>query len=734
MVRARRIPPLAGLAVLFVAAPGAARAGVTAQLQPGYSSATTTSRDETGAETKLDSSQWIQRYRLSLDEQPYPLLRLSAGANLDWVNGDSESTGQPRQEIDARTWNTYARLSAGGPILNGGLDYTRSWDETDVRSGGISVPTPGSVRESFGGAVSWRPADLPTFTLRLSRSNAYDEGRQAFDQTTDSVLLSAAYKPQEELDLRYAIRYGNFDDHLTGLERSDLSNSVGATWTDKYLSGRGTLYLAYNIATRTTDTRAPAGTTVPVQQVPFAGLSTVESGLDTPLRVTLSPNAALVDGITGVSAGVNLGTTAGAGPILAFRDLGAQFSDVLTPVNRIDVYVDRALPAGLAALFAWSAYQSDDNVDWTPVPLAGPAVFNPVLLRFEVPIGRTQARYLKVVTQPLPASATLDPQFREIFVTELQFFNVTSAEEARGSRSDYAGNLNGTTRIMLVPNLGLAYDFSGFLTHAQDRPSTWSVVNGVSLSRRLDPVFAVAARVDRSDSDTGRGREGLNRWSASVTADPIPTFGAVAGYSGQLAETRDGNAVSNTGTLGARADLYEGVAVTANQSASLARSAEGVSSRSYLTAASASIVPNRFVTVTGTVSYSQGTQSGGGRPDRSDSRGVVEGGASLTPVPAVALSGSVTRQFGGTQRPATLAAFSAALSPFPGGDLQLRYSYTESYDGAADSRTRIHGPTARWNIRPGWYFDAGYTFQDASAPASSQETRAFNANLLITLR
>ena len=93
-------------------------------------------------------------------------------------------------------------------------------------------------------------------------------------------------------------------------------------------------------------------------------------------------------------------------------------------MNAIQVYVDKTMPPALSGLFTWTAYRSDDNVDWTPVPITGAVSFDPVLLRFQVPIGQTQARYLKVVTSPLPSTATPDPQFREIFVTELQFYNV----------------------------------------------------------------------------------------------------------------------------------------------------------------------------------------------------------------------------------------------------------------------------------------------------------------------
>jgi hypothetical protein len=91
-------------------------------------------------------------------------------------------------------------------------------------------------------------------------------------------------------------------------------------------------------------------------------------------------------------------------------------------VTRIDVYVDDALPAQVAAAFTWAAYRSDDNQVWTLVPSGGVG-FEPFANRFEIPIAGTQGRYLKVVTRPLLPEATTDPPFESVLVTETQFIS-----------------------------------------------------------------------------------------------------------------------------------------------------------------------------------------------------------------------------------------------------------------------------------------------------------------------
>jgi hypothetical protein len=158
---------------------------------------------------------------------------------------------------------------------------------------------------------------------------------------------------------------------------------------------------------------------------PTYGLSIVEMPVDLPTHVTLAPNATLVDGSVVASAGIDIGR----GPSLvgdaAFRDVGAQFADPATIVNLLCIWVDRALPPSVAAAYTWSAYASDDNVVWRAVALAGPVSFASLQNRFEISIQGTQARYLKVVTQPLAPGVTTDPTYNDVFVTELTFFSVT---------------------------------------------------------------------------------------------------------------------------------------------------------------------------------------------------------------------------------------------------------------------------------------------------------------------
>ncbi len=739
MARAR--PPSRPIGALVAAAalcaaPGAARAdGAGAQLEGNYSSASTKATDDTGHQTKLDQSTWTQRYRLSLDRTLFPYVRFSAGGLLDWMISSSDNAGAVT-DTDSKKWDGNAHLSLGGPVLFGGLDYDRRQEAATSRAGGVTSAAPELVRESYSAAASWRPLDLPTLDLRLSRSDSHDAGRQRLDLTSDEVLLASRFEATPNVELRYSARYGNVADHIAGVRTTSVDNTANVTWTDRFLDGRGNAYVGYSLTTRNVG-REVAGTTgtVATQRFPTAGFSTVEGPLDLPTKVTLKRNDALIDGVTTASAGVNLGYSAApAGSLVTYRDLGAQLPNVVTRVNTIYVWMDRNA-AAVAADFRWKACKSDDNDVWTCVDVDPLTVrFDPLQWRFEIPIDPTPARYVKVSTLPLVRPALPDPQLEELYVTELQLYEAVPAAEARGRTFDVSGALTGTTKITLLRSPALTYDASAVVTHS-NRPLliTYSVVNGLSLQRPLGTRTTLMARADRTDSDAGAGHDALNRWTGSVSAELLPTLGGTIAYTGQLAQHPHSTVLSNSATAFARADLYEGVSASATTSASWAHDDVAGTTRGATASGSVSVVPNRVISTSGSGSYSYTVQTGGGRPDRTDRRGVLEAAASVSPFRALALSGSVTRLFSGATA-ATFLNFSGALSLFPGGDLQLRYLYQESLDTAAEQRTRSHGPGLRWNIRPGWFFNAAYTFQAASAPEQKQDGHAFNASLVITFR
>jgi hypothetical protein len=255
-------------------------------------------------------------------------------------------------------------------------------------------------------------------------------------------------------------------------------------------------------------------------------------------------------------------------------------------------------------------------------------------------------------------------------------------------------------------------------------------VSGLSAGRRLGNLSSWSGRVDRSDSGDFEGaRSAQSRASLSLSFDPLATLGGMLTGSAVLTETREGTGWSASTSALARADLYTGVSLSANAGAGVSESEAGRQSQNASFAATASVTPHRTASLNG--SYGLTLSRVEGAPDW-DRRSRVEGGASYTPFPALSLSGAVARSLEGA-RPTTLATFSVNASPLQGGQLVLRFGYTESLDTGNDSRTKQWGPGLRFTIRPGSHLDVAYSALNTRTGALVTDSRGLIANLVITL-
>ena len=719
---------------------GLARAdGWSALVQPGYVNSSTTTTDAAGNVSHTGSSIFTQQYRLALGQQIYPLVHLDLGGTYSWLLGNTTADAT-RNDLNAKTWTGQGRLTLGSQVLNGGVSYDRQEQGSTTGTNGQVFRAPDVVREGYLAFASWHPADLPSLDLHLNRTNSYDKARVGTDLTVDEVFLGTRYTPTPQLDLRYSARYTDSADHLHAVDSQEVANSANVSWSDRTLDGRLSMGVGYNIGTRYSRTIGRgSGGAVFTQQFPITGLSAVET-LPTPDRITLNPNPALIDGDTNTSAGLDLGFAASASGDIAGREAGAQLADATTPVNVLYLWVDRSLPPEIAAAFTFDVWRSDDNTTWTrlnqaaPPSGGAPVQFSSFQNRFEIGIEQVQARYLKVVARPLGAGVTTDRRFANVLVTELQLLLVAPAPLGARSANDTSGNLTTSAKYVIQRSWNFAYDFGGFLAHSDGfNRKTFSVLNGISMARRVASSVAVSARLDRSDSaGTGQDHEALSRASASLTFDPLPTLATGATYSALLSQKNVGTGLTNGLSGFARADLYQGVTVSSNVGLSYGTNEVGQTLQGTLYGVSASVTPHRTLALTAAYNYTTSSVTGGGLADQNDSLGRVEGSVSFSPFKALYLAASASRYTSG-RPPSTLANFTGGFSPFPGGDLLVRFGYSETLDQAASTRTRQYGPTARWNIRPGSFLDLGYSVEESHSPALDSNGRAFTANLTVAL-
>lgn len=707
--------------------------GLTLRLEPSYAGTTTFTTDATGRTEVMEQRTLDQRYRLGLDRQLWPNLRFSGGGLLDWARGDGTSP-LGTTASDQRSWTGYGRLHLTADALTGGAGYERREDTADFRVAGAPLLAPSLVRETWSVAGDWKPEGLPYANLRLSRAHTFDTGGvTATDRTEDDAALTIGDRPVAGLDLQYLGRWAHPTDAVTGLDAQQLSQTGRASFARGFLGDRGSLYAAYALQHHLSQTTsAGVGGEIATQQFPSGGLSVVEPVPPFPERVTLQPNPNLVDGNLAATAGLDLGTAASGPTDGRSREMGLSFANAQTEVDELAVTVDTPLPRGIWDRFGWTVWQSDDNVTWTPVPIEGAPGFDPFLNRFELRIRPTRARYVKAVTTPLPSTATNDPRFASIHVTELQAYVVVPAAQAHGTNASLAGNYDGSARVLLLRNPSLAYDLSVQGGHGPSGTST-TVVNGLSLAQRLSRFSAVSARLDRTDADEAAGHVGQFRLTSSLALDPLPTAGAAITYAGQATQRATGWSTMNALTLVNRLEPYQGLSFAANATVSLLQPESGGHILSRLAGASLSVNPHPKVALTSSYAYTLTEVTGGvtaAAPRTEQQR--VEGTVSVSPIPAFFGSASVARVFAGTA-PATLTNFALNLSPFPGGDLLVRAQYNESLDTGSDQKIRLLGPSLRWNVRRGAWFDLSYTYSETRSPVLDTSWRALLAGFVVTL-
>jgi hypothetical protein len=709
--------------------------GLSLYLEPSFALSHVETKDQLGFATQQDFKLFTQNYRLNFDRSIGPALMLSAGALYEsrrtWTTDSFGST-----TLDGNIRGLFARLTLGMPVLSGGVSY-------DLNSQQTANAPAALVNQNLTGYVGWLPWGLPELNLRVNYSRQYDTTRTFQDLSTWSALGSVRYIVSP-FEFRYYLNWALPKDYVTGTEASALDQSLQGIYSQRLFEGRTAVYVSLTLRNQMLKTLATGAGTISQQQHPVTGLSLVEIFPNVPTLDTLLPNPALIDGNLVTSASVDLGFA----PTLAGddhrRDLGMEFADLVTPVNSIQVWVDRALPPELSITYTWEAFQSDDNKTWTPVSITGPVTFGPFQNRFEIPIRQTQARFLKVVTQPMRAGLTVDNAYANVFVTEIQAFLVRPADSVplEQATSGFLLNANASTLLWRGPNLN--WDITG-LVERRTSPglTTWNLVNTLTANQWLSRTLQVNERIARQDSDQGLGHIGQTDWTLGLLWRPLATFLGSISYNGQFVDARPkldldtgqfvNEPVGFTHSISAlaRADLYEGISALVNATGSLENLYDGTNTWSGSVNATATLTPNPWMSFTlgwiSNISISQPVDA----PTVNNSTARIDGSMTLRPTNSISAVGTISRILFGAV-PTTYGTVQLNYSPLR-GDLQLYVVYSKTFDTASLSTTEFLTPGLRWNVRPGVQITGSYTLLNSTAAVSQAHSRTLNLGLSILL-
>lgn len=722
--------PVVVAAVLLVAR-GALADGLKLQIEPGYMYVDYLMVAPDGTRTKTESDSWHHRYRLSLDRTLFPTMRFGAGGVMDFLHNRPQ-TGPVAPSRETRG-SLHANLLWGGPLLSFAAGATHRQEQTKV----VHEPRVGIVDDTYSLVASYAPAELPQVTARFTVGENRDLDRRLVDRETRSLHVAASYDEIDRIDLRYAYSWGQPIDRLLETSSTQQRHVGRVAYADRIFDGRTAVQLDYNFSTMSTDLERAGRGIVSDQVFPIAGLTLVEVFPFDPERGALSPDPAVIDGDTTTPLTIDLGTSRSLAGDTEARDIGVQLGDLRTTVNRVWVWVDASLTAEVASALTWSAYVSSDNATWTAVPITQAVTFGTFQDRFEIAIPDTRAAYLKVVTRPLPAAVTSDPAFASVRVTEMQLFYVRQASEVPRHQATTEHSVAGAARTRLLVGEDLYHDVACRLIwdrRADEVVTLYQVSNGLMYTKTLRHGIVTNARVARADSDQGAGRQGVLSFSAGATAAPLPKLMHNVLYSGSRTDGLGGVGLNQAVSLTNHAEPFRGIALEASASQSFGHLYGRQRSSGQSLSCSASLTPHPSTALGVTYSTNRTTVRVRNQPTLRLGSNIAGLSVSANPLSSLYLSAGISRAHSRGQRARTISNAGAGFSPFPGGALHANVLYTESIEAETGGRTRMVSPTLRWNIRPGTFLDAAYTYLgNASSIGGKIRSQTFGANLTVAL-
>ena len=726
--------------------------GIYGRLSLTYAHTQTTSTDFTGASEDSSNRAFFQQYTLTADKYIYPNLKLFASGMFQKTESTSSINGQGSW-ADTTVTRPYIDLTLRTPVFAAGVNYNAV--TTEQKS--MNAPNTTFKSEAYGGILGWKPQDLPSVDLTLTRSYSYDENRIVQNLVTDQASLFSRYEPSQAVRLRYQGSYIDTNDKIKALETTSLSNDIRIMYDDQYLHQRVTVSTYYDYGHSTTDVTTSGKGTVSFQVFAVDGLFLNSDNLLTAPTDPANLSPFLVDntmtGPTSATNNIGSATFTASPPDLTARNIGLKFP-AATQMNTLDVWVfsvtgatiDTAVPAFLpdpvAGAFTWAVYTSSDGSNWRLFQTGTPApyvldVSRPGVGRFEITFPSVVTKYIKVIVSPLSpfAAGGQARDFPGIYVTELQAFNTIPAANVMGTitSTSETGALSANVALLKTPSL--YYNFSYFFNNSESQGSTTrssTMSNGLSVQHQFNPVFAGNAQVQRVDDSGPTGDRVALRFGAQLTAVPLRTLSHSLGFSSSTEQSPTGRTKTTAVTLANTAELYRNITAFLNGGLSDSSNESDQKIESTYYTGGINLIPIETLNITLSSGGNKSDQSGGGVPDFTQTSRNNELDVSYYPFRFLYLAASWSVRKGSGQAPDRISNYQLNWSPFPGGDLVFNFSYYENQRNVDNSINKSVVPSLRWNINKRTFANISYNSTKSTSIFGQSTTRVYATSLNMT--
>jgi len=669
---------------------------------------TTTKNKETAMKTHGKYSRFTQQYNLDINKSIYPYVLFRTGGYFE-----QEKTRFNSEDSDSENTNYLTRpfveLNLTNPFVRAGTLYRK----TEIREKNKGQATTRNHLEEYTGRLNLKPTGLPQVDMTYNRTLASDDFN-----TVDVV--------NQNFNLRARYEYKNFSSDYTHT-RSENEDKLNDSETLAITDVGG-----FQVGKRFFDDRVSVDfltrllrTTVELGGSGDSNIRTTSQGsafflLDDSDPTTNTPGEFSVPVPGNTLNSVNIGID----PVSAGLDFG-----FATVVDTLYIVLLDSGISGVAGLFSWQVFRSDDQENWNPVIITSTR-YNIFENRFEIVfLPGISTRYIKVVTTPVVTTPLDLLAPGEIRYSALESYVTIAGDSGfKQELTDQNYQLDVNWKMTDKSTVG----YSLFYKNTETDPAGQQkerTTNSFNLRHIFNPIFVGNTRLlYNTISETDKEDATSYDFSMLLNANYLRTFSQALSFSGTYTDDEEGRSSRNGFLFRTRADLYKGVNSTLDTGYSWTSPAQEEDSSSYLVRFGVSLTPNSTMKLD--ISYSVVWNHEKDEPDSRNQQGALQ----FFWVPLSTLSFQTDLEFvdkkGGEKESEVFKSFAVNWSPFPEGTLQFTVGYNEELNNDDDKVTGFT-PGIRWVVSRNILLTVDYTIGTRDSEVESSEFTSFSGDLRI---
>lgn len=643
-----------------------------------------TTDKESRAETERQRSLFAQLYRLDFSKELTPTLLLNGGGLFDLETIDTETEINSNTTMKTtdryRSIQPYAELQLATPLLRGATAFRSG----EIKESGANPFTTRRFTEEYSARLNWKPVQLPTVDMNLSRNLSWNEPLST-DTVNDLFELRSRYA-YKDFNFDYSHLHNDMLQKMTDAETSSTSDNGAIRYQTSLFADKLAVSAGARLKRDVTEFSGPAD-----RLAATAAPGSTFANLD-----ETSPTSSLVTDFADSLAGVDL--LAATPSQLSFGlDFGVDTRLDTLYINLVTATSDNQQAEagevdGIDHLYAWSVYVSDDQQSWQPRSLSV-ARFNAFENRFELRFAGVESRYIKIVTTPLNQNLLHD---KEIKIAGLSAWESLPPDTDRFRRTNLNTDLTATWRMSEATSSGYDLHYRKETSQPDDRRKSYLTM-GTNLRHVFNPIFSGAGRLARSEiREQGDITDVGYTCSMSLRGRYLDTFNQILTYSYTNDRDRqEGNSTANALLLRSNLDLYQGLSLNLDNGYSWLYPTDGGKNTTTYVRLGSNITPNRWLSLTLAYGVSWSSQPDS-RPSRDQTGSLV---VSWVPFATLSMSAdlSYTDKAGAHQDSTARQIYNINWSPFRDGTLQFSLGYGASRN-TLDEKTTSLNPALKWQI------------------------------------